>query len=99
MSETLTRGMSRTEYRLRDKAGDYHWVEGTRRVVYDPTNQPAQIAGVWTDITERKTAEEDLRRHEERFRLLIENANDLISLVDRQGVIRFLSPSAKRLLG
>jgi two-component system, cell cycle sensor histidine kinase and response regulator CckA len=97
--ETLSRGTSRTEYRLRDTAGRYHWVDDSRRVLYDASNKPLEIVGVWTDITERKTAEEELRRREERFRLLIESATDLISVVNREGMIRFLSPSAERFLG
>ena len=44
-------------------------------------------------------AEEQLRRSEERFRSLIENASDLIAIVDREGSIHYASPSHVRVLG
>jgi len=62
VAETFTHGTSRTEYRLRHKNGDYHWVEDQRRIIYGPSDQPADFAGVWTDITERKQLEEQLRQ-------------------------------------
>lgn len=43
-------------------------------------------------------AREELRRSEERYRLIAENAGDLIGLVDAEGRWRYLSPSYLRLL-
>jgi PAS domain S-box-containing protein len=60
ISETLSQGASLTEYRLRHKDGTYRWVEDKRRLIRDSSNQPAEIVGIWADITERKRAEEVL---------------------------------------
>ena len=49
--------------------------------------------------TERKHAIEVLQRREEHFRLLIENALDLISITNSDGTIRYVSPSHERILG
>jgi PAS domain S-box-containing protein len=51
------------------------------------------------DITEHKKAEADLQRREERFRSLIENASDLITVMNPEAVITFQSPSSERVLG
>jgi PAS domain S-box-containing protein len=51
------------------------------------------------EIAERVRAEEALRHREEYFRSLIENASDLILILDGAGVIRYASPSFERTLG
>jgi len=56
------------------------------------------LMGFFHDITERKAAEESLRRSEESFRLISENASDFITIIDREGVMLYASPS-HRLLG
>src|SRR5262245_33413766 len=48
---------------------------------------------------ERNEAVEALRRSEERFRLLIENAYDLLTIVEADGTVRYESPSVSRILG
>ena len=65
--------------------------------VYSP--KPGHFVAVFDVITRRKLAEEKLRESEERFRLLTENASDIVSVVNGRGVLRFLSPSAEHLLG
>lgn len=48
---------------------------------------------------ERKKVDDKLKRTEERFRLLIENAVDLIAILDLDGTINYASPSHNRVLG
>jgi len=51
------------------------------------------------DVTAQRLAETALRRSEEHFRSLIENALDMIFVLDRDGAIRYASPSVDRVLG
>jgi PAS domain S-box-containing protein len=48
---------------------------------------------------ERCRAEEDRRRSEARFRALVENSNDGISLLDPEGYVHYCSPAISRILG
>jgi two-component system, sensor histidine kinase and response regulator len=46
------------EYRIQRDDGSYFWVHDRQQVVRDDKGQPVEIVGSWTDISERKEAEE-----------------------------------------
>ncbi len=52
-----------------------------------------------TNITERKKAEDALMESEIRFRSLIQNASDMIRIIDREGKIIYESPSTEKIMG
>jgi PAS domain S-box-containing protein len=54
---------------------------------------------VWRQSDRLRGARDELRASEERYRLIAENAGDLIGMVDRDGRWRYTSPSYGRLLG
>ncbi|MGE5804711.1 MAG: PAS domain S-box protein, partial [Ignavibacteria bacterium] len=51
------------------------------------------------DITEKKKAEEAIKINNERFRVLIENATDMVRVIDENGITKYLSPSVKHIMG
>jgi PAS domain S-box-containing protein len=51
------------------------------------------------EIGDRKWAEQALQESEQRFRSLIENAIDIIAILDERGIFRYCSPSTERVLG
>ena len=55
--------------------------------------------GIVQDITEQKKAEEALVQSEQKFRLLAENSEDIISVHFADGIIQYLSPSIQTVLG
>ena len=57
------------------------------------------VANVLATGIDRAHAEEALRRSEEHFRSLIENASDIVTIVGENGVFRYASPSVERVLG
>ncbi len=88
-----------TEFRMRHKDGTYRWVLSRGEVVRDSAGRAVRMVGAMTDITESRKANEALLRREEHFRRLIENASDLITAVNKRGVITYQSPAAMRSLG
>lgn len=57
------------------------------------------ILGVDRDVTERRRAERALARSEARFRSLVLNGSDVITVLDARGNKTYQSPSAARVLG
>jgi hypothetical protein len=53
---------TRMEYRLRTKDGRWVWVRDEAVVVTDAAGKPLFVQGVFTDITEQKRADEEIRR-------------------------------------
>ncbi len=51
------------------------------------------------DVTEREDSLAAVRHSEEHFRSIIENSPDLIAIIDRDGTLRYHSPSIERVLG
>ena len=59
----------------------------------------ARLVVTLQDISARKHAEETLRASEERFRTLVENSNDLIAELTRDGTILYASPNHAAITG
>jgi PAS domain S-box-containing protein len=82
-----------TEYSLR--IGDEEvWFAGT----VSPMRED-QVLYIARDITERKRAEEELRRSEGRTRAIVETTPDGIITMTTDGLIRSFNPGAERIFG
>ena len=55
--------------------------------------------GFVADITNRKLADEALRKSESLYRSILETSPDVIAIVDLEGYVRMVSPIATRLYG
>jgi len=63
-------------------------------VIHDRYNIPTGMVGISTDVTEKKATESALKTSEEKYRLLVENANEAISLIDKEGKFIIMNNAA-----
>lgn len=68
-------------------------------VIYDEQQQPIRVFGSVTDITERKRIENEIRKSEENYRTIIEQASDGIFIIDRDVQLVEINTAGCRMLG
>jgi diguanylate cyclase (GGDEF)-like protein/PAS domain S-box-containing protein len=92
-------GIRTFEAQVRRYDGHVIWVRFSLRAFRDPEGRVVRYEGALEDVTDRRRAEEGLRASEERFRALVQNASDMIAMLETGGTVRYASPSHQRLLG
>jgi PAS domain S-box-containing protein len=88
-------GLEEKETRL---DGSVAWVSTTKLARVDAQGRILGTLGISRDITERKQTEQKLRESEEKYRTLVEKANEAIYIV-QDGVFVFANPRVADLLG
>ena len=89
----------RVRYRWRHADGAYGWVEAIGQpVVDDGSGKAGRVVGL-RDIQAQVLAEQELVAREERYRLLAENASDIVWQVAPDGTLTWVSPSVTGVLG
>ena len=100
LTETLEKPgvQSPVEYRVRAADGSWRHMEAIRCNWLGDPHILGVVANV-RDVTERKEAEEALRRSEKRFRSLVQNSSDGITIIEADGTILYDSPAVEKVLG
>jgi PAS domain S-box-containing protein len=86
------------EYPL-EVIGGQRWFLARISPIQALENAPRTVSMLIRDITEPKQAEERLQESETRFRSLIENSSDEISIITAEGNLLYESPTANPTLG
>jgi len=93
-------GIGKTlEYRLRHKNGTWLVLESTSSVIRNTKGEPEKLVIVNRDVTERKRAEEALRRSEAGFRSVVEDAPYGIYRASTTGKFLQVNPALRKMLG
>jgi diguanylate cyclase (GGDEF)-like protein/PAS domain S-box-containing protein len=88
---------NRTEYRFRHKDGSWRWMESVGTYLLDDPHVGGVVV-ISRDVTERKEAEEALRRNEQYFRTVVQSASDIITVLETDGTIRYVSPAVEKVM-
>ncbi len=99
--QLFRKGHHALQYRFRRKDGRWCWVNDEQRLVRDAAGQPQEIVGSWTDITERKLAEEEAAQAHARVEHLVASSPAVIYSFKAYGdyAPTFISANVKELLG
>ncbi len=81
------------------KDGNHLWQELTLSFNRDDQGNPFELLGVARDISERKKAQLIIEESEKRYRMIVENMNDVIWTIDPGLQFTYVSPSSTRLTG
>lgn len=103
--EKLMRDIAKTNFLLdypmivKDKDGSKIYCSLNCRLVKDGKGNPLKIVGAIINMTALHHSHEELKKSEERFRELYENANDIIWTSDLEGNFISMNPVAEKILG
>lgn len=79
------------EYRCRRYDGEYRWFLGRALPLKDSTGNILKWFGTCTDIDDQKKATESLRKSEERYRQIVDTAQEGIWLIDETNKTTFVN--------
>jgi len=87
------------QYRLRDVSGNWHWRVDRGHVTERTRDGTAvQMLGVSGDVSERRRVEEERASSEQRFRAIFDSAYQFQGLLDLEGRLLEVNPTALSLL-
>ncbi|MFX0187998.1 MAG: PAS domain S-box protein [Candidatus Hodarchaeota archaeon] len=89
VNKALESAEANVEIRFRNKKGDYIWLEVRGKVFFDNNDQKGLL--ISRDISERKNTEQRLKESAEKYRLITENANDLIVILDEKFKVEYVN--------
>ncbi len=87
------------EHRVIGRRGEIRWQQWTNRLVHDEEGRLIEFQSVGRDITERKLMEEALRESQEKGRALLNAPEDLIVLIDENGIVSEANEALAHRLG
>ncbi|HEX4935806.1 MAG TPA: PAS domain S-box protein, partial [Gemmatimonadaceae bacterium] len=85
--------------RWQSPTGDTGWLRARYEPFHDADGAVIGVLAHLHDITARKNAEDELHDSEALYRTIIESANDVVLILERDGRVRYASPAVTPMLG
>lgn len=79
--------------------GKQAWMDINKIPLHDGSGKVVGLLGTMEDVTDRLKAAEALAKSEAKFRSLIQNSSDLITILEPDGIVRYASPSLEKITG
>lgn len=87
------------EFHNRKKNGKFFWEQASISPIFDKEGAITNYLKVAEDITERKKAEEELRKNEAQLQVLLNTIPDLVWMKDSKGVYLFCNQKFEKFFG
>jgi diguanylate cyclase (GGDEF)-like protein/PAS domain S-box-containing protein len=86
------------EFRCLRADGKYRWLKSTGSPIFDVYGVINGFVGTAVDIHDHIQSQITISETEEWFRTLVQNSTDIMTVVSREGIIQFISPSGRKVL-
>lgn len=87
------------EIRMLCKDGSYKWILARGQASLNPDGTPHRMVGSHTDISMQKTLELNLLEQRNFNRSLVDSANSIIAVINREGVMVNINPFGEKFTG
>lgn len=103
---THERSRFNAEVRVKDRHGQWRWLESWGQPRFAPSGEFLGFVGTSADVTPQKEIEESLRSQREELeaalelnRMITDNAHSGLLMIDPEGRVTFMNPAAERITG
>jgi len=86
-------------FQAKNKEGELEWLETVGGAILDDNGEAIFLQTSTRNVTDRVEAQQKLKESEERYKLITENSNDIVTLMDLEGNYLFVTPSVKESMG
>lgn len=87
------------EYRVQNTSGDYLYVCDRGIITRNSEGIPLRVVGCTVDLSEQISIQQELFRHQQEFRALVENSPDIISRFDQAFRHIYMNPAIEPATG
>lgn len=106
MSKYPPKGPVSIEFRVIRSDGSIRNVYQRVEFIFDEEGSPIYVYGTIHDITEKKELgkaieyrEKEIQKIQKRFQVLVQESNDVFEIITPDGVIKYISASAEKIIG